>query len=408
MALHQAQVEIARCNKRFIVVNAGRRFGKSYLCSEELIASAIIQKGRRCLYISPTYQSSRDIMWSILKERCKPIIVKANESLLTMEVQAQGGGTSLIMLRGWEAVDTIRGQWFNTIIIDEVSSMKKFWAGWQEVLLPTLADKQGNSIMISTPKGKNHFYELYNTHITNPDTWASFHYTTYDNPHIKEEEIDMLKTTMSHERFLQEFMGEWVVRQDLVYKEFVDSMVTSEQNIPHDYKLLGIDWGYTNATGALLIYVRNGKFYVMKEYYQTKKTTDEIIEAIAQWKADYTYADPAEPDRIEQLRRANFYVRDVSKEVIAQVDKVRELFVTGRLVIHSSCVNLIAELHEYHYDENAPEHLRDKPVKESDHLINALQYALHTYTATELSAYDAFMQNQSFSRHEAQEIHNFN
>lgn len=60
---------------------------------------------------------------------------------------------SQIILRGWEAVETLRGQSFDFLVLDEVASMRNFWMGWNEVLSPTLTDRAGDALFISTPKG---------------------------------------------------------------------------------------------------------------------------------------------------------------------------------------------------------------------------------------------------------------
>jgi len=64
-------------------------------------------------------------------------------------------------LETWESIETLRGQQYDFIVIDEVASMRGFASSWQEVIRPTLTDTKGEALFISTPKGFNHFYDLF-------------------------------------------------------------------------------------------------------------------------------------------------------------------------------------------------------------------------------------------------------
>ncbi len=110
------------------------------------------------------------------------------------------------MLRGWEAIETLRGQSVDFIVLDEVAMYRNFWRTWQEVIRPTLTDRKGRAMFISTPKGFNHFYDLYNLQEEDSD-FKSFQFTTYDNPHIPVEEIDKAKQELTEDRFYQEYMA---------------------------------------------------------------------------------------------------------------------------------------------------------------------------------------------------------
>jgi phage terminase large subunit-like protein len=162
MKLHSAQDEVARDTHRFRVLCCGRRWGKTTLAVEE-IKGVALSKDARIAYIAPTFQQARDIAWQMLIKELKPITKKVNESRLELEVVNLKGGTSSIALRGWEAIETLRGQFFDFIVIDEVASMRNFNVYWHEVVRPTLTDTKGQVMFISTPKGFNHFYDLFNT-----------------------------------------------------------------------------------------------------------------------------------------------------------------------------------------------------------------------------------------------------
>jgi len=377
--LTPAQTRIAADRHRFRVVNCGRRFGKTFLAALEIAGKSVSKSGTRVAYIAPTYQQARDIIWRELKAVLLPVLTNTNESRLELTVKTQDGGEAYIWLRGWESVETLRGQRFDFVVIDEVAMMRNFWVNWLEVVRPTLTDSRGDALFLSTPKGYNHFFELYNLEQTDPD-FKSFHFTTYDNPHIPPDEIDKAREQLGEDRFAQEHMADFRKVQGLVYKDFDRFRhVTDELPDTRVERIEGIDFGFTNPAAILTIDKdADSNYWVTAEWYKTQKTTPEIIEHARSEKPNAVYPDPAEPDRIEEMRRAGLNIREVSKDIEAGIAKVQELFRSDRIRIHSSCVNLISELESYSYPDKKPEHNEaETPIKENDHACDALRYALY-------------------------------
>lgn len=390
MSLHKAQAEIARDKHRFKVVNCGRRFGKTYLSVLAMMAKAVQGNDRQVVYIAPTYQQARDIAWNELKKVCEPIINKINESRLEIVVNNTKGGTSTILLRGWESIETLRGQKFHYVVVDEIASMRNWQSNWEEVIRPTLTDYRGEGLFISTPKGFNHFYDLYGLEHKDDD-YKSFHFTTFDNPHIPVDEIEKARKELTEDRFAQEYLADFRKTEGLVYKEFnrenhiynrIDDKRTALSIADVS---IGIDFGYTNPTAILRIERdSDNRFFVTQEWYKTNKTTAEIVEVAKGMNANYYYPDPAEPDRIAELRKAGLNIREVSKEIEAGIQSVRELFKANRLFIHSTCTNLINELETYSYPQKKPDKNEPElPIKENDHACDALRYVLHMKAKTQ-------------------------
>lgn len=385
VALHKAQKEIVQSKSRFRVLLAGRRFGKTVLAVEELVFNALTKKKARVCYIAPTYQAARDIAWDILKTRLANVKAKINDSRLEIEI-----GSSKIMLRSWENIETLRGQYFDFIVMDEVAQYKNFWVNWQEVLRPTLTDREGRVLFISTPLGFNHFYDLYNT-----KGYASFRFTSYDNPHIPHKELDRAKNEIPEDRFAQEYMADFRKTEGLVYKEFDRARhVTEDQPSQVADSFSVIDWGYTNPAAVYRIRTDNDRtYYIDCEFYQRRKTTEAIIEYTRTLKTNKCYPDPAEPDRLELAKNAGLNVREVSKDIEAGVDSVRELFKQNRIKIHPSCKNLIWELETYRYPDKKPaQNEKETPVKENDHACDAIRYGLHNQIPQKQVIYDPYVQ----------------
>jgi len=180
-------------------------------------------------------------------------------------------------------------------------------------------------------------------------------------------------------------MADFRKTEGLVYKEFNrEKNVTKEKPTSVIDKIAGIDFGYTNPASIIPIEIdADNHYWISEEWYKSKQTTEQIAEQANLYKTTKVYPDPAEPDRIQILKKAGLNCREVSKDIVAGVDHVRELFKQGRIHIHPDCKNLIYELETYRYPDKKPEQNEvEKPVKDNDHALDALRYALYTHKPT--------------------------
>ena len=380
-SLTQAQSEILSDTHRFRVVNIGRRGGKTTLAIEEMKACAF-SRPCRIAYIAPTYQQARDIAWEALKREVQGIAKIVNESRLEIRVWTQDKEESIIMLRGWESVETLRGQAFDFVVIDEVAMMRGFWSSWQEVIRPTLTDTKGQVLFISTPKGFNHFYDLFNLENKDPD-FKSFHFTTYDNPNVPKEEIDKAKQEVTEDRFAQEYLADFRKTEGLIYKEFnrETHLFDDTADITTYRTIAGVDFGFTHPCAVLTIDIdTQNRYWVKEEWYESGKTEEEVGDYVASKGFNLVYPDPENPSAIATLRKKGVNVRDVLKgkdSVMHGIQTVRELLKANRLFIHKKCLNLINEFETYSYQEKTEGTKRDElPIKEHDDALDSLRYAL--------------------------------
>lgn len=367
MYLHQTQTQVARDRHRFRVLRCGRRWGKSSLAIEEIKGIAI-SKPSRIAYIATNYAQARDIAWEMLKKEMRGALLDTNEARLEIKTSTIKGEESTILLRGWESIENLRGQAFDFLVIDEVAMMNDFWSNWQEVLRPTLTDRRGQVLFCSTPKGFNHFYDLCNLELKDND-FKTFHFTSWDNPHLPKDELETAQRTLPPERFAQEYEASFQKTSGLVYKEFTREKHLYDELPKGDYqKLAGIDFGYNHPAAVVHIFYNGETFFVDDEWYKRERTEIQIAEYVAGNQFEAVYPDPESPSAIEELRRKNINTREVIKgkdSVTSGIQKVRELLLLGRIKINKKCVNLISEFEMYSYDEG--EKIQEKPIKEYDH-----------------------------------------
>jgi phage FluMu gp28-like protein len=194
---HPAQKQVLDCDKRFIVMMAGRRFGKSLISQTISIETAVNKK--RVAYITPTYQLGK-IFFKEIVDLLPLEIYSKNESDLVITFITGG---SIRFFTG-ERLDNLRGLKFHLAVIDEASFIPNLEDGWLNSIRPTLTDYKGKAIFLSTPKGKNYFFSLFSK--AEPD-WQSFKFTTYDNPYIDPQEIDDARRQLPEVVFEQEYMA---------------------------------------------------------------------------------------------------------------------------------------------------------------------------------------------------------
>jgi hypothetical protein len=379
---------------RFRVVCCGRRFGKTTLSVLELIGKAISKDDIQVAYLSTTHQQSKDIAWLMLKRLGYGAVQRANETRLDMTLKTVGGGTSTIWLRGWESVETLRGQYFDFIVIDEIASMRNWRYNWQEVIRPTLTDKQGGVLFISTPKGFNHFYDLFNMEFSDED-FKSFKFTTYDNPHIPPKEIEVAKRQMTEDAFQQEYMAEFRTYSGLVYKDWnreVHLIAPVELDDMTHYRY--IDFGYSNPSAVGFIAVDfDNNWYIYDEIYKKYLTTPELFEIIKQKSGTQyfteTFGDSMAAGDIEQLERMGLSVTPVSKSSLGSTDnynmlkhklvreklKIQEGTGKPKLFVFKGCKHHIREFESYALKEpSGDENFKEEAIKKNDHLMDGLGY----------------------------------
>tara|TARA_R110002167_G_scaffold189643_1_gene391832 strand:+ start:889 stop:2145 length:1257 start_codon:yes stop_codon:yes gene_type:complete len=199
---------------RFKVVAAGRRTGKSRLAAYLLIFYGLQAKSGHVFYVAPTQGQARDIMWQSLLEVGHPVIKGSH--INNLQITLLNGAT--ISLKGADRPETMRGVSLKYLVMDEYADMKP--EVWEQILRPALADQKGGALFIGTPMGRNHFYDLYLYAGTEEDsTYEAWHFTSYDNPLLDPEEIDMAKKSMSSYAFRQEFMASFEAMGSEIFKE---------------------------------------------------------------------------------------------------------------------------------------------------------------------------------------------
>ena len=208
------QQEVFADTTRFKIVAAGRRTGKSRLAAWMLIINALQTDKGHVFYVAPTQGQARDIMWQTLLELGHSVITSSH--INNLQIKLVNGAT--ISLKGGDRPETMRGVSLKFLVLDEYADIKP--DVWEQILRPALADQKGSAMFIGTPMGRNHFYELYKYgELGDDETYKAWHFTSYDNPLLDPEEINVAKKSMSSYAFRQEFMASFEAAGSEMFKE---------------------------------------------------------------------------------------------------------------------------------------------------------------------------------------------
>jgi len=209
------QKEVFKDETRFKVVAAGRRCGKSRLSAVTLLIEGLnCPDGSAVMYVAPTMGQARTIIWDLLHELGRPIIKSSHVN--NLEITLING--KKILVRGADNPDSLRGVSLTYLVLDECAFIKQ--EVWEKILRAALSDKKGRALFISTPSGRNWFYDVFKLGQSETDEeWKSWHKTTADNETIDPAEIEAAKRTLSSFAFKQEYLSSFDTAGADVFKE---------------------------------------------------------------------------------------------------------------------------------------------------------------------------------------------
>lgn len=380
LSLHPKQMEVYQCDKRFRVVVAGRRWGKTALSRVLIIRRA--QKARQKIwYVAPTYRMAKQIMWIDLLDAIPPKwIKKINETTLTITLI----NNTRIELKGADKADSLRGVGIHFLVLDEFQDMAQ--DTWTKVLRPTLADTQGDAIFIGTPKAYNYLYELYKLGVRGEiydddkgrkrrNSWQAWQFPTITSPFIPESEIEAAKNDMDDKSFKQEFEASFETMSGRVYYPFERSLHVDEK-VVFNPKLpiwIGMDFNIDPMSAVVMQPQLDGSVWAVDEITLFSSNTEEICEELERryWrfmKQITVFPDPAGGQRqhargetdIDILREKGFKrvrFRRKHPAIADRVNSVNRLLKaadgTVRFKVNPKCKFLIASMEQTIYKQGS-------------------------------------------------------
>lgn len=192
--------------KRFNSLVAHRRLGKTVLCVNQLIASALQCKRAhpRYAYIAPLRNQAKNVAWDFLKQYSEPFR-ESDPNIAELWVQLMNGAR--ITLFGADNPNAMRGMYLDGVVFDEYGDMDP--ATWTQVIRPLLSDRKGWAIFIGTPKGQNGFYDQHMDAEKDPE-WYAATFKASETGIIDADELAANRRIMTEDEYAQEFECSWV------------------------------------------------------------------------------------------------------------------------------------------------------------------------------------------------------
>jgi hypothetical protein len=373
---------ILDCERRFVVLVAGRRWGKTTVGLYKLLCHAAATPKQVCYYIGPTEQQAKEMAWRILKEMV-PAALICRMQPSDLEIELVNG--SIIKLHGPQS---LRGAGLDFALLDECAYMPAEL--WPEIVRPMLADREGRALLSSTPRGFNHFYDLYKEAQTTPD-WAAFHYPTSRGGYISDSELLLLRSTMDPRLYAQEIEAKFALQQGRVYHAFVPDVNISDLSILADVPLLvGMDFNVNPMTAVVaqkvgeqchvsaeIVLPNSNTFEMMEELVRRYPQQKGVVHPDPSGAARKTSAPVGETDHAI-IRRSGWHVcRTDSSPVVDRINSVNAMLQNAngrpRLFIDRKCKHLIRSLESLAFKEGT--HVPDKSSG-FDHITDALGYLI--------------------------------
>lgn len=240
---HPAQAQILVEAKRFNVLACGRRFGKDVLAMNLLAEAGL--SGKPAAWFSPTYKMLSETFASVTRT-LKPIATRINASEHRIELLTGG----ILDMWSLDSEDTARGRKYARVIVNEAAMVPGLMDAWNYVIRPTLADYRGDAWFLSTPKGRNGFWQLWQAGQDGKPDWASWQYPTSANPYIRQSEIDAMREGMPERAYQQEILAQFLENSGAVFRNVRAVCTITQPDEPEQHAghnlVLGVDWGKQN------------------------------------------------------------------------------------------------------------------------------------------------------------------
>lgn len=249
--LYPKQLQIKDEGLRFNVLDIGRRAGKTFLGIHLALETAA--QGYPVGWFAPSYKYVLEV-WRDLLRPVAGIATKINAT--ERRIELPNGG--LIEVWTLENADAGRGRKYKRAIVDEAAMVAKLKSSWEESIRPTLTDYEGDAWFLSTPKGLNYFYDLFQRG-QDPEqfpAWRSWHLPSAVNPYLPPAEIEAARLELPEQVYKQEYLAEFLSGDGAVFRN-VDACLLARETLPEahagHYVVAGVDWARQHDFTAISI-----------------------------------------------------------------------------------------------------------------------------------------------------------
>lgn len=368
--INQAFYEALHWNKRFINLYGGAGSGKSYFAAQKIVYRCLQEPGHNILVCRKVKATMRNSTFALIKSILADMQISDLCTVNDTRLEFQFYNGSKILNIGIDDPEKMKSITDITSVWGEEAtdfSIQDF----NQLDLRLRGETKYYKQFILTYNPVSVYHWIKEQHHDKPDPRRLIIQTTYkDNEYIDDEYSEVL-TNISDPTYKQIYeKGEWGdITDDLIYPSYKVAEIQGEPI--HTY--YGLDFGYNNPTALIRIDETKNDIYASESLYRTHLTNADLIDMLRPIVGSVTnvYCDAAEPNRIEELRRAGIRAVPARKDVALGIDYIKRFNIN----IHPVSVNLLDEIRNYRWLSG-----KDKqPIKFKDHGMDAMRYAVFTH-----------------------------
>jgi len=377
---------------RFIVACLSRRTGKSEI-SNMIGHIVTLNPGSNILIMAPNYSLSA-ISWDLQRKYLNMFDIELERSNAKDKIIELKNG-STIRMGSVSQADSVVGRSYDFIIFDEAALNDDGASVFNVQLRPTLDKPNSKAVFISTPRGKNWFYDYwmrgydYNVEEGRAQeypAWCSIKSGWYDNPRAIRQDIEDARASMNDAKFKQEYEADFIALEGQIWDLKEHHIIDVDLTTLDVWDIIGgLDLGFKDPTAFVAVATDGYAFYIIDEFQFIPKSTSEVAERlqgkIARHKLDFIYIDSAaKQTRLDLAHEYDISTINAKKDKLLGIGYVQSLLEHDRLFVDASCEDTIATLNNYKWDDKEGL-LNERPKHDQfSHIADAVRYALYTHS----------------------------
>jgi len=370
--LHKYQRKTFLSQARFVAMIAGTGGGKTFFLPIWLLNEIQKHPKEQFFVVAPTFPLFQRTTLPEVKQRLDRHVGGVYKEQKKRYELSTGG---IIYFGSADNPDSLEGGQMVAAAIDEAGQIKV--AAWQAVQR-RLGVKMGRCLLTTTPYSLNWLKTDFHDRWKKGDSdYDVIQFPSIGNPYYPKAEYERAERTLDRRIFEMRYMGLFRKMAGLVYVEFTNRNIKEPKGIKFKRVVAGVDWGFYPDPCAVILHGEDsqGRIWVFYEYYELRKTPDEIKDkAVAlneKYKVETFWCGQDEPGSIEMLRRAGLDARaNEVKSVAEGQGAVTALIKNDALFVSKECPNWLDEVETHHYPEG-----KDKP-EGPNHALDATRYAI--------------------------------
>ncbi len=378
-----------------------RRAGKDITAWNLAIRQCI---KKRCIvfYIFPTYAQAKKVIWDSITNDGKSFhdfipkeLIKSKNS---QEMKITFTNGSILQLIGSDNIDSIVGTNPYACIFSEyaIQDPRAY-----QFIRPILAANDGWALFISTPRGKNSFWELYQVALNSPD-WFAYKLTLDDTRHIPYKEIERERADglMSEDLIQQEYYCSFSLGvEGAYYTKYLDKMRLNNQIgcVPYEvgFKVhTAWDIGVRDSTSIIFFQTIGQTVRFIDCYENSKEGLEHYVKVLAQ--KDYIYGKHIAPHdinvkefgsgmtRIEKAKQLGIkFTVAPNLSIMDGIESVRSAF-SKIWIDETKCEKLLKAINNYRQEyDSKKKTYKERPLHDwTSHMADALRYLCITLPKT--------------------------